>query len=72
MVDKYPKSYDELVAENEALLATVARLESLVSSLQTTVVAQDSDIARLRKPKAPPRVLDKNATDAFQRPAYRR
>jgi predicted nucleic acid-binding Zn-ribbon protein len=72
MADKYPKSYDELLAENETLQATVARLESSVASLQSAVIARDSDIERLRKPKAPPRVLDKNATDAFQRPAYRR
>jgi mannose-1-phosphate guanylyltransferase len=69
MADQYPKSYDELVEENAALRATVERLERSVSSLQSTVIARDSDIAQLRKPKAAPRRLDPDATDAFQRPA---
>lgn len=72
MTDKYPKTYDDLATENEALRATVARLEQSVSTLQSTVIARDSDISRLRKPKPAPRVLEPNATDAFRRPAYRR
>lgn len=69
MADQYPKTYDELVTENAALRATVDRLESSIGSLQSTVIARDAEIMRLRKPKAPPRVLDPDAEDAFQRPA---
>jgi hypothetical protein len=69
MADQYPKSYDELVEENAAQRVTIARLEQSVSTLQSTVIGRDSDIAQLRKPKTPPRVLDPNAKDAFQRPA---
>jgi len=72
MADQYPKSYDELVEENAALRGTVARLEQSVSTLQSTVIARDSDIAQLRKPRAAPRRLDPDATDAFRRPVYRR
>lgn len=70
--DRYPKSYDELVAENATLTADVARLQTSLGSAQAAVVARDAEIAGLRKPKAPPRVLDKGAKDAFRRPAYPR
>jgi cell division protein FtsB len=79
MADQYPKSYDELVAanaklvaDNAALRADIARLQSSIASLQSTVVARDSEIARLRRPKVPPRVLDKTAKDKFARPAILR
>ena len=69
MPDPYPKSYDELVAENEILRADVARLEQSASSLQSSIVARDSEISQLRRPKPAPRVLDPDAEDSFQRPA---
>ncbi len=69
MADYYPKSFDEVVAENTALRAMIAQLEQRVSSLRSDVVSRDSDIERLRKPKWKPRALDANAEDSFQRPA---
>lgn len=66
----YPKSYDELMAENATLRAQVESLRSSVGSLQSIVVARDTEISGLRKPKAKPRVLDAAATDKFRRPAH--
>lgn len=68
MPDSYPKSYDELLAENVHLRAVVSQLTTSVGSLQATIVSQDADLAKLRKPATPPRVLDPKAKDAFQRP----
>lgn len=69
MADPYPKSREELEAENVALRADVYRLQASVASLQSTVIARETEIGRLRKPKPKPRVLDPDAADAFQRPA---
>lgn len=70
MADEYPKPYSELVAENATLRAAVSRLETSLGSLQSTMIARDSEIARLRKPRPAPQKLDVNAADKFRRPAY--
>lgn len=70
MADLYPKSYDDLLAENVELRARVAGLQASVGSLQSTVVARDTEISGLRRPKPRPRVLDAAATDKFRRPAH--
>jgi hypothetical protein len=68
MPDPYPKSYDELLAENVTLRAAAASMQDSIGSLQATIVRQDADLAALRNPKRSPRVLDPKAKDAFQRP----
>lgn len=72
MADRYPKSIEEMTAENAQLRALSAQQQSSIGSLQARLVAQDAELARLRNPKKPPRALDKDAVDAFQRPAYSR
>jgi len=69
MADRYPKPYDELVAENARLRADVERLERSLGNMQAVSIAQDAELSRLTKPKRAPRVLDPAATDAFLRPA---
>ena len=68
MADRYPKSMEELTAENERLRATVAHLQRSVGTLQSTLVAREAELARALRPKREPRVLDKNSLDSFQRP----
>lgn len=68
MPDPYPKSHDELLAENIRLRQDVERLSSSVGSLQATIVGQDAELAKLRNPATPRRTLDPKAKDAFQRP----
>lgn len=68
MADQYPKSYDELLAENVTLRAAAASMQDSIGSLQATIVRQDADLAKLRKPATRTRVLDPKAKDAFQRP----
>lgn len=68
MADAYPKSYDELLAENVTLRAAVTSMQNSIGSLQATIVRQDADLAKLRKPAIRTRVLDPKAKDAFQRP----
>lgn len=72
MADPYPKTYEDLVTENAALRATASRLETSIGSLQSTVIARETEIAGLRKPRPAPRKLDPDATDKFRRPAYSR
>lgn len=69
MADPYPKSYEELIGENATLRAAVSRLEASIGSLQSTVIARDTEIANLRMPRPAPRKLDPGATDKFSRPA---
>lgn len=66
---KEPPTYAELVAENAALRGDVGRLQTSVGSLQSTVIARETEIAQLRNPRAPARVLSADATDKFSRPA---
>jgi cell division septum initiation protein DivIVA len=68
--DRYPKAREELEVENRELRAAVARLQSSVGSLQATIIARETEIANLRRPKKSPHLLDKNAKDKFDRPAY--
>lgn len=68
MADQYPKSYDELLAENVTLRAAAASMQDSIGSLQALIVRQDADLANLRKPASRTRVLDPKAKDAFQRP----
>jgi hypothetical protein len=70
--DRYPKAREELEVENRELRAAVARLQASVGSLQATIIARETEIGNLRHPKPAPRVLDKNAKDKFDRPAYSR
>jgi len=72
MSDRQPNPVEELTAENAALRADVARLQASVASLQSTVIHRDTEIARLRRPPVPPRVLDPKASDRFRRPAHMR
>lgn len=69
MADQYPKSLEELNAELAERNADVARLSNSVANLQSIIVQRDTEITRLRKPKAEPRILDPRAKDKFQRPA---
>ena len=68
MADRYPKSLDELQAENAALRERVTLLQESVGSLQAAIAARDAEIFRLRNPKPKARVLDPRATDKFARP----
>lgn len=70
MADPYPKPYEELVAENATLRAAISRLETSIGSLQSTVIARETEIANLRMPRPAPRKLDPAATDKFRRPAF--
>lgn len=72
MADPYPKPYDELLAENVTLRAGVAGMQASIGSLQATIVRQDAELAKLRKPATRTRVLDPNAKDAFARPYPKR
>lgn len=60
------RTYDDLVAENEALLAENASMKALVFRMQSHINQKDEEILILRT--APPRVLDKSAKDMFGRP----
>lgn len=68
MADPYPKSYDELLAENVTLRAGVASMQASIGSLQAIIVRQDAELAKLRKPATRTRVLDPKAKSAFDRP----
>lgn len=68
MSDRYPKSIEELTAENEQLRAAVTQLQRSVGTLQSTLVARDAELARALRPKRVARVLDKNSPDSFSRP----
>ena len=68
MADRYPKSMEELTAENAQLRAENDRLRSSVGSLQAMVVAREAEIAGLMKPKRQPHILDPQAKDSFARP----
>jgi hypothetical protein len=66
----YPKSREELEAENAVLREQVGTLQQSVGSLQAALFARDAEIHRLRnpKPKPKPQVLDPSAADKFARP----
>lgn len=68
---QYPKSPDELQAEIIALKGKLATAEGLLKIAADELKLKDEAIAVLRRRK-PPRVLDKDAADAFQRPAFSR
>lgn len=68
--DRYPKSREELEADNRTLRAAVSHLSASVGRLQAVIVAREADITNLRRPKFKPRALDKSAKDKFSRPAY--
>ena len=70
MADPYPKSYEEMVADNARLRAEVQRLQSSLGSSQAAVVARDAEIFRLKKPRVPTRTLSTDAVDVFERPAF--
>lgn len=67
MADPYPKSYDELLAENAQLRQRVAGLEAFSKSQEQQLLAKGQEVDHLRSRK-PVRVLDPKAVDAFLRP----
>lgn len=71
MADVYPKSRDELSAENNQLKDKIAGLETIAGQLESALRNKEAEIAMLRRRK-PPHQLDKDATDVFRRPAYSR
>lgn len=67
MTEKYPKSREEVLAENEVLLRQVKQLEAAAAGFASAMRAKDDEVAVLRRRK-PIRVLDPKSTDKFSRP----
>lgn len=63
-----PPTYEELAAAFAGVTADNERLRSTISTLQSTIIRKDAEIARATKPKREPRKLDPNAKDRFARP----
>jgi hypothetical protein len=68
MADRYPKSREDLEAENAALRNDADRLKASVATLQSALFARDAEIAHMKKPKRQARELDPAAKDSFARP----
>jgi hypothetical protein len=67
LITDYPKSREELLAENAELLSKVAGLEAFSRSQEQIIIAKEREVEVLRRRK-PPHVLDPKATDSFRRP----
>lgn len=70
MTDRYPKSREELLVENEQLLAAVKLLTDQVGELTSALGNSRAETAILRRRQKPPRVLSADAADKFSRPAF--
>lgn len=71
MTDRYPKSREELEIQIEQLQTKLEWNDRLLKIAADDIRLKDETIAALRR-KKPPHKLDKDAVDAFQRPAFSR